>query len=218
MVETERLGDLFAYYEPALNVQINEIPLPEIWHNQSYFISMNNFDWFDLIIIELLNFISWELIVSFYRLLFICFHFDESRYRAIYKYRPQNSDELELEEGDVVFVLEKCDDGWFVGTSQRTGYFGTFPGNYVERIWKWLTPKCIQNEKWKHYMLNHMKHNIHTHTHITHHLIYFLFCEEKRNSFRFCFSLFSWSWAHNQKQIEFANEIYLKWKNMKRSR
>ncbi|XP_055320591.1 sorbin and SH3 domain-containing protein 1 isoform X24 [Sitodiplosis mosellana] len=55
-------------------------------------------------------------------------------YRAIYKYRPQNSDELELQEGDTVYVLEKCDDGWFVGTSQRTGFFGTFPGNYVEKL------------------------------------------------------------------------------------
>ncbi|XP_055858867.1 uncharacterized protein LOC129921182 isoform X4 [Episyrphus balteatus] len=55
-------------------------------------------------------------------------------YRALYKYRPQNTDELELQEGDVVFVLEKCDDGWFVGTSQRSGCFGTFPGNYVERV------------------------------------------------------------------------------------
>ncbi|XP_043070306.1 uncharacterized protein LOC6560388 isoform X3 [Drosophila grimshawi] len=54
-------------------------------------------------------------------------------YRALYKYRPQNSDELEVLEGDLVHVLEKCDDGWFVGTSQRTGCFGTFPGNYVER-------------------------------------------------------------------------------------
>ncbi|XP_026834200.1 uncharacterized protein LOC6541201 isoform X10 [Drosophila erecta] len=54
-------------------------------------------------------------------------------YRSLYKYRPQNSDELELLEGDLVHVLEKCDDGWFVGTSQRTGCFGTFPGNYVER-------------------------------------------------------------------------------------
>ncbi|XP_034476282.1 uncharacterized protein LOC117783147 isoform X13 [Drosophila innubila] len=54
-------------------------------------------------------------------------------YRALYKYRPQNSDELEIFEGDLVHVLEKCDDGWFVGTSQRTGCFGTFPGNYVER-------------------------------------------------------------------------------------
>ncbi|CAH0702993.1 unnamed protein product [Spodoptera exigua] len=33
-------------------------------------------------------------------------------YRAMYKYRPQNPDELELNEGDTVYVLEKCDDGW----------------------------------------------------------------------------------------------------------
>ena len=56
------------------------------------------------------------------------------RYRAIYAYRPQNDDELELLEGDEVFVMEKCDDGWFVGTSNRTGMFGTFPGNYVQII------------------------------------------------------------------------------------
>lgn len=57
-----------------------------------------------------------------------------SRYRALYNYRPQNEDELELKEGDTVYVMEKCDDGWYVGSSQRTGYFGTFPGNYVERL------------------------------------------------------------------------------------
>ncbi|KAK3089502.1 hypothetical protein FSP39_004125 [Pinctada imbricata] len=57
-----------------------------------------------------------------------------SRYRAIYAYKPQNEDELELWENDEVFVMEKCDDGWYVGTSGRTGMFGTFPGNYVQRI------------------------------------------------------------------------------------
>ncbi|GAB6028154.1 hypothetical protein CHUAL_002364 [Chamberlinius hualienensis] len=56
------------------------------------------------------------------------------RYRAIYNYKPQNDDELELHDGDLVYVMEKCDDGWYVGSSQRTGLFGTFPGNYVERI------------------------------------------------------------------------------------
>uniref|UniRef100_A0A182INC4 Uncharacterized protein n=1 Tax=Anopheles atroparvus TaxID=41427 RepID=A0A182INC4_ANOAO len=55
-------------------------------------------------------------------------------YRALYNYKPQNSDELELLEGDVVYVLEKCDDGWYVGTSARTGCFGTFPGNYVSKM------------------------------------------------------------------------------------
>ncbi|KAJ8378057.1 hypothetical protein AAFF_G00248520 [Aldrovandia affinis] len=52
-------------------------------------------------------------------------------YKAVYNYKPQNGDELELREGDIVQVMEKCDDGWFVGTSERTRAFGTFPGNYV---------------------------------------------------------------------------------------
>ena len=55
------------------------------------------------------------------------------RYRALYNYQPQNDDEVELREGDIVYVMEKCDDGWFVGTSQRSGIFGTFPGNYVAK-------------------------------------------------------------------------------------
>ncbi|KAM8859702.1 sorbin and SH3 domain-containing protein 1 isoform 3-T4 [Spinachia spinachia] len=53
-------------------------------------------------------------------------------FQAIYSYAPQNEDELELHEGDLVSVMEKCDDGWFVGTSKRTKLFGTFPGNYVK--------------------------------------------------------------------------------------
>ncbi|KAI2661416.1 Vinexin [Labeo rohita] len=36
-------------------------------------------------------------------------------YKAVYNYKPQNRDELELREGDIVQVIEKCDDGWFVG-------------------------------------------------------------------------------------------------------
>ncbi|MBN3316499.1 VINEX protein, partial [Atractosteus spatula] len=35
-------------------------------------------------------------------------------YKAVYNYKPQNRDELELWEGDIVQVMEKCDDGWFV--------------------------------------------------------------------------------------------------------
>ncbi|XP_024867670.1 uncharacterized protein LOC112451961 isoform X3 [Temnothorax curvispinosus] len=61
-------------------------------------------------------------------------HSEPIPYRALYNYKPQNDDELELKEGDTVYVMEKCDDGWYVGSSQRTGYFGTFPGNYVERL------------------------------------------------------------------------------------
>lgn len=38
-----------------------------------------------------------------------------SSFQALYSYVPQNDDELELREGDLVSVMEKCDDGWFVG-------------------------------------------------------------------------------------------------------
>ncbi|XP_078252820.1 sorbin and SH3 domain-containing protein 2-like isoform X3 [Rhinoraja longicauda] len=55
-------------------------------------------------------------------------------YEAMYNYNPRNEDELELKEADIVDVMEKCDDGWFVGTSRRSKRFGTFPGNYVKRL------------------------------------------------------------------------------------
>ncbi|KAI5943831.1 Sorbin and SH3 domain-containing protein 2 [Manis javanica] len=55
-------------------------------------------------------------------------------FQALYNYAPRNEDELELRESDVIDVMEKCDDGWFVGTSRRTKFFGTFPGNYVKRL------------------------------------------------------------------------------------
>ncbi|KAE9421484.1 hypothetical protein Angca_004772, partial [Angiostrongylus cantonensis] len=54
-------------------------------------------------------------------------------YRALYKFTPTKSDEVSLEVNDIIFVVEKCDDGWYIGTVLRTGQFGTFPGNYVER-------------------------------------------------------------------------------------
>uniref|UniRef100_A0A8C5RQ68 Sorbin and SH3 domain containing 1 n=1 Tax=Laticauda laticaudata TaxID=8630 RepID=A0A8C5RQ68_LATLA len=44
-------------------------------------------------------------------------------YRALYSYIPQNDDELELRDGDVIDVMEKCDDGWFVG-KQNLPAFG----------------------------------------------------------------------------------------------
>ncbi|XP_041424728.1 sorbin and SH3 domain-containing protein 1 isoform X11 [Xenopus laevis] len=59
---------------------------------------------------------------------------DAYTYQALYSYTPQNDDELELREGDIVDIMEKCDDGWFVGTSRRTKLFGTFPGNYVKLV------------------------------------------------------------------------------------
>lgn len=53
------------------------------------------------------------------------------RYIALYPYKPQKADELELRKGGVYTVTERCQDGWFKGTSNRTQKCGVFPGNYV---------------------------------------------------------------------------------------
>lgn len=55
-------------------------------------------------------------------------------YRAMYPYMKQNDDEMELREGDIITVVEQCADGWYVGTNQRSGVFGTFPGNFTHRL------------------------------------------------------------------------------------
>lgn len=53
-------------------------------------------------------------------------------YKVLYSYKPKNKDELELKEGDVVHVCDTCDDGWFIGAVGNR--FGTFPGNYVQKL------------------------------------------------------------------------------------
>ncbi|XP_058134307.1 E3 ubiquitin-protein ligase SH3RF3 [Dasypus novemcinctus] len=55
-------------------------------------------------------------------------------YLALYAYKPQKNDELELRKGEMYRVTEKCQDGWFKGTSLRTGVSGVFPGNYVTPV------------------------------------------------------------------------------------
>ncbi|XKL64028.1 hypothetical protein PGB90_004114 [Kerria lacca] len=52
-------------------------------------------------------------------------------YIAIYPYKPQKTDELELKIGSVYTVIERCQDGWFKGTSHINSKCGVFPGNYV---------------------------------------------------------------------------------------
>lgn len=52
-------------------------------------------------------------------------------YVALFPYKPQKPDELELRKGGIYLVTERCQDGWFKGTSNRTQKCGVFPGNYV---------------------------------------------------------------------------------------
>ncbi|CAL1539244.1 unnamed protein product [Lymnaea stagnalis] len=64
--------------------------------------------------------------------------------KIIKHYKPQQEDELELSDGDFVYMdpeeHERSPDGWFKGTSWRMGVSGFFPGNF--------TIKCSQMEIW----------------------------------------------------------------------
>ncbi|PNF15259.1 hypothetical protein B7P43_G00965 [Cryptotermes secundus] len=55
-------------------------------------------------------------------------------YIALYPYKPHKADELELKKGAIYTVTERCQDGWFKGTSSRAQKCGVFPGNYVTPI------------------------------------------------------------------------------------
>ncbi|XP_034878620.1 E3 ubiquitin-protein ligase SH3RF1 isoform X2 [Mirounga leonina] len=62
-----------------------------------------------------------------------------SVYVAIYPYTPRKEDELELRKGEMFLVFERCQDGWFKGTSMHTSKIGVFPGNYVAPVTRTVT-------------------------------------------------------------------------------
>ncbi|XP_061632131.1 abl interactor 2-like isoform X13 [Phyllopteryx taeniolatus] len=51
---------------------------------------------------------------------------------AIYDYSRDKEDELSFQEGAIIYVIKKNDDGWYEGV--MNGTTGLFPGNYVESI------------------------------------------------------------------------------------
>ncbi|XP_073088932.1 E3 ubiquitin-protein ligase SH3RF1 isoform X1 [Manis javanica] len=63
-----------------------------------------------------------------------------SVYVAVYPYTPRKEDELELRKGEMLVVFERCQDGWFKGSSMQTSRIGVFPGNYVA-----LVPRALTN-------------------------------------------------------------------------
>ncbi len=56
------------------------------------------------------------------------------RARVLFSYSAENEDELTIDEGDVVTVLEKEleDSGWWKG--EHNGKVGVFPDNFVELL------------------------------------------------------------------------------------
>jgi len=62
------------------------------------------------------------------------------RVRATYKYTAEDDDELALEVGDIVQVIEYEDpeeqeEGWLMGIKESTGRKGLFPANFTRPIW-----------------------------------------------------------------------------------
>jgi hypothetical protein len=54
------------------------------------------------------------------------------RVKALYDYDAQGVDEIALKEGDIFFLTQKSDTGWWEG--DKNGKKGLFPGNYVEEL------------------------------------------------------------------------------------
>lgn len=61
-------------------------------------------------------------------------------YKAVYDYNPQSEGELEIKEGDLLFVLEKSsDDDWWkakkkAATDDEDEPEGLIPNNYIEEV------------------------------------------------------------------------------------
>ena len=61
-------------------------------------------------------------------------------FTAIYDYQPQADGELEIREGDLLFILEKsADDDWWkakkkAGAEDEDEPEGLIPNNYVEEV------------------------------------------------------------------------------------
>jgi len=58
--------------------------------------------------------------------------------RALFAYSPQSSDELQIEEDDLLYVLEKGDDDWWKVKKKvpgdDDGPVGLVPQNYLEQV------------------------------------------------------------------------------------
>lgn len=52
--------------------------------------------------------------------------------KSLYDYTAADDDEVSFVEDDLIINCEPIDDGWMMGTVERTGGYGMLPSNYVE--------------------------------------------------------------------------------------
>jgi len=71
-------------------------------------------------------------------------------YKAIYDYAPQGEGELEIAEGDLLYVLEKStEDDWWKAKKKATAEdeeepVGLIPNNYVEEVCSNFLPDDVE--------------------------------------------------------------------------
>jgi len=52
----------------------------------------------------------------------------------MYDYEAQDSDEVSINEYDMIHDVEILDEGWAMGTVERTGLRGMIPSNYIQEV------------------------------------------------------------------------------------
>ncbi|XP_016149129.1 CD2-associated protein-like [Sinocyclocheilus grahami] len=52
--------------------------------------------------------------------------------KVLFEYVPQNEDELELKVGDIIYITEEVEEGWWSGSVN--GKSGLFPSNFVKEM------------------------------------------------------------------------------------
>ncbi|TNN00845.1 hypothetical protein fugu_012091 [Takifugu bimaculatus] len=58
----------------------------------------------------------------------------DQTHRAVYRFIPRHTDELELDVDDPLYVEEEEDDYWYRGYNMRTGERGIFPAFYAHEV------------------------------------------------------------------------------------
>jgi len=52
---------------------------------------------------------------------------------AKYSYWAQSTDQLNFKKGDLLYIIETIEEGWWYARSKRSGQEGYVPNNYVTK-------------------------------------------------------------------------------------
>ena len=66
----------------------------------------------------------------------------------MYDYAAADDDEVSFAEDDFIIHCEPIDDGWMMGTVEKTGQHGMLPSNYVEHVNWWAALQNFKVESW----------------------------------------------------------------------